>query len=385
MTARRRGALVLLVGFGFVSAALAAEAALRFAGYRQPRLLDPAVRASYRLEPNAHFLYRGFLPGSFIDFENAVDLNQLGFHDADVAPERPSSATYRLMVLGDSYVAAFEVPLAATFHKRLEAALAARDPFTRASYQVIAFGQGNRAQQAELDWLRRYGPVYRPDAVLLVFFCGNDVMENSPVTFSEAARFGVRYVREVVPRKQAFFDRALLFSHSRLSGLVAEAATSFYARHLDRFSAIPADALVSPELGVYERDLAPEWQDAYDRSSALLDAIEAESARQGARLLVASLSGPQAVGDVGLAKLWAANDRRYDYAKPDRWIEEWAERHRVAHQALGPELASFGRRKAFWPHDAHLTPEGHSVVAEALYRFVTSSALPADSSAARAR
>ena len=66
---------------------------------------------------------------------------------------------------------------------------------------MIAFGQGRSAQEAEIEWLREYGPVYKPDVVLLVFFCGNDFMENDPVTFSDASDFGRRYIAKVAAER----------------------------------------------------------------------------------------------------------------------------------------------------------------------------------------
>src|SRR5206468_7723459 len=96
---------------------------------------------------------------------------------ATIPPNGLRRRTYRIMVLGDSYVAAWEVPLEETFHKRLEARLGEEDPFGRGSYQVIAFGQGRSAQEQEIQWMRRYAPIYRPDMILYLFFCGNDFME----------------------------------------------------------------------------------------------------------------------------------------------------------------------------------------------------------------
>src|SRR5207249_7470170 len=103
---------------------------------------------------------------------------------------------------------------------------------------------------SEIEWLREYGPVYKPDVVLLVFFCGNDFMENDPVTFSDASDFGRRYIAKVAPRKLEFFRKLMIVPGSRLNGLIAEAATEYYAEHLDRFDAtISAADLLSPEIG----------------------------------------------------------------------------------------------------------------------------------------
>ena len=161
-------------------------------------------RNEYRIEPNATFTYYGYLPGEVEDFADPVRLNALGFHDRDYAPERPTPSTYRIMVLGDSYVAAWEVPLEQTFHKRLEARLEKADPLGRGSYQVIAFGQGRSAQEREIEWMRQYAPIYRPDMIVYLFFCGNDFMENDAETFEEASSFGLRYIHKVAARKITF-------------------------------------------------------------------------------------------------------------------------------------------------------------------------------------
>ena len=84
--------------------------------------------------------------------------------------------------------------------------------------------------------------------------------------------------------------------------------------------------------------------------------------------MLASLSGPQVIGELGERLLWAeSSDSRFDYGRGDRWIRDWAERHLVPHVELGPPLAKIGRRQLFWKHDLHLNPEGHAVVAGLLY------------------
>jgi lysophospholipase L1-like esterase len=355
---------------------LLVELALRIQQYRVPVLLSERARAQYRIQPNAEFVYLGYLPGEVEDFANPVKLNSLGFHDREYPVERPSPATYRILVLGDSYVAAWEVPVAATFHKLLEARLAADDPLRRASYQVIAFGQGRTAQETEIEWLRKYGAVYHPDMVVLLFFCGNDFMENDATTFAAASRFGTYYIHEVAPRKIRLYEKLLLFPRSRLNGLLADAAAEYYAEHLDRFvPGISRENLEDPEIGIYRNPLPPEWPAAFDRTAKLLNLMRREVEATHARFVVAALSGPQSMGEIAERELWAeATDPRFDYYRPERWIREWAEHARVPLVELGPPLARIGRREVFWKHDQHLNPRGHQVVADLLYPAIVAEA-----------
>ena len=370
MKTRIREGLVLIIVSTLVALGLA-EIGLRLWGYRMPRLLPASIRATYRIEPHNSFVYRGYLPGTFEDFENLVELNGLGFHAKSYAAARPSVDTHRTMVLGDSYVAAFEVGLEEAFHARLEERLRDRDPLGRSDYQVIALGRGNRAQEAQLGWLREFGPVYEPDVVVLLFFSGNDIMENSAEIFAAAGDFVRFYLREVVPRKEALFEKLLWIPWSRLNGLIAEAVVTFYAQNLDLFDeAVSAEDLSSTELGLYRRPLTPEWQAAWNCTASLLDDLLRASEELGARFVVADLSGPQAVGDVGSYTLRRSDDPDMDFHRADRWIAEWGETRGVPVLHLEPYLTDAGRSQVFWRHDAHLTPAGHEVVAEVLYTFL---------------
>jgi hypothetical protein len=241
---------------------------------------------------------------------------------------------------------------------------------------VIAFGQGRTAQETEIEWLRRYGALYRPDMVLLLFFCGNDFMENGPATFAAASRFGSHYVADVAPRKIRVLERLLAFPRSRLNGLLAEAGAEYYSAHLDRFDARVSRAdLEDPEIGIYRNPLPPQWPAAFERTAKLLDVARREAEAMHARFVLAALSGPQAMGPVAERALWAqAADPRFDYQRPERWLREWAAHAAVPLVELGPPLAEIGRRKVFWKHDQHLNPRGHTAVADLLYPAIVAEA-----------
>ena len=362
----------LLIAAATVALLLAAgEAALRLAGYHPPVLVETDVRGTYRFEPGASFTYVGFRPGSPVEFRTPIVLNKLGFHDRDYEEKRPTPNTYRVLVLGDSYVAAMEVEHRQAFHKLLEARLNAEDPLGRGSYEVIAIGQGNSGQEAELGWLRTYGPRYRPDLVLLVFFCGNDVMENSPVTYGKARAFADFYLAVVAPRKIALYKRLFAVRSSRLNGFVAERVATFYSMHMNLFHAdVTREQLAGPDVEVYRTPPAPEWEEAWRRTAALLDEVRQEAARQGAGYAMAVISGPQAIAEVGQERLRGGRDPGMDLEQPDRWVAGWSGDNGVPSLSLAQALREADPRRVFWRHDAHLTPFGHKVAADALYPFL---------------
>jgi hypothetical protein len=354
-------AIVLLLATG--------EIFLRLSGYHPPELIDPAVRETYRFVPGAAFDYVGYHPGSPVEFRVPVRLNKSGFNDKDYSIERPRPRTSRVLVLGDSYVAALEVRQRETFHKLLEERLNAEDPLGSGSYEVIALGQGNRAQKQQLAWLREFGPRYRPDLVLLVFFCGNDIMENSDSLFERAGHYG-RFMLRVAARKVALYNRLFLVRSSRLNGLLAYRAALLYSTHLYLFDRqVTREQLDSPDIEVYQTPPSPEWRKAWETTADLLAQIKQETERQGAAFALSVISGPQSMSEVDQERLEQAMSRS-DLLQPERWMLEWGANNRVATLALGSALRAAGVKNVFWRHDAHLTPPGHRVVAEALYPFL---------------
>ena len=87
-----------------------------------------------------------------------VEINQEGFRD-DAAPVAGDSERQRILVLGDSYVAAIETVQAQTFHMLLESSLQDRA-------DVIAMGVSGYQTAQELLAYRDIGSRYRPDDVV---------------------------------------------------------------------------------------------------------------------------------------------------------------------------------------------------------------------------
>lgn len=362
-----------LILFGLLSVCVAAEVALRVAGYQPPEILTPAIGRTYRIQPNGEFVYRGYLEGMFSDFATPVKLNSLGFHDVEHRHERATPQTFRLMAIGDSFVAALSCPLETTFFRRLEAKLKKEDPLSRGDYEVIACGQGNQAQEKEAKYVATLAPVFKPDAVLLLFFVGNDFLENSPTTFKNAARFAAVHRRIVAPRKIAFFRNAFRLPRSRLNGLLAETLTSLYARHLYWFTdAVQRSDLIAPDLGAYRVPLDSDWQQAYAQTGELLARLKGECAAAGAPLLVAGLSGPQTLAADPSPPNASDGRPGFDPTQPTRWLADWCRANDVPFVLLDPALRAAGTGRVFWRHDGHLNPYGNAVIVDPIYDLIVS-------------
>jgi len=172
-------ALLALAGASILATLGVFEVALRWMGYEpiyavysHPEIFwqeDPLLGWAHT--PNSESVYVGPRPWP-VEFSAPVRINSLGLRGPEIT-ELPENG-YRVMVLGDSLVAAFEVPWQQTFSALLEAEMNREFDFP---VQVINAGvRGYGTDQSYLYYKER-GSLLRPDLVIFIHG-GNDAADN---------------------------------------------------------------------------------------------------------------------------------------------------------------------------------------------------------------
>src|SRR6266487_1909597 len=121
------------------------------------------------------------------DGEAYIRINIDRLRDREHSKAKPLG-TVRIAVLGYSFAEAAQVPLEATFWAHLERELTASHAFGQRRVEVLNFGVSGYGTAQELLTLRHRAWSYSPDIVLLAFFPGNDVRNNSKVLEPEKLR-----------------------------------------------------------------------------------------------------------------------------------------------------------------------------------------------------
>jgi len=107
-----------------------------------------------------------------------IRINRYGVRQGDRAPAKPPG-TFRVAVLGDSFIEAFQVSDEQTFCAQLERRLQDCSALTDRRVEVLNFGVSGYGTAQQLLMLRHYVWQYQPDVVVLAFFPGNDLRNNS--------------------------------------------------------------------------------------------------------------------------------------------------------------------------------------------------------------
>lgn len=183
---RRWAQTLTLIAFGVLLALVIGGATLVLTGSGDAvaTLFDPCEPADpywialattltvdYRT-PCARFFWDE-APGA--EFYHLIRLNNFGLHDRNLSLEKPRE-TFRVLILGDSFPQGWQVPLEKGFPRLLEDALN-RD--SRRPIEVINMSVDTFGTDRQLLLYAALGAQFKPDLVLLSFYAGNDVMDNS--------------------------------------------------------------------------------------------------------------------------------------------------------------------------------------------------------------
>src|SRR5437867_1665645 len=165
---RAGGRLLLIVG-GLVAGAAMGEILLR--------LFMPQLLGLRWYSREGVMLHVPGLRSTYIrpEYRTRIEIDSDGLRDREYPPGKPHG-TYRVLLLGDSYAEAIQVPVEQSFPKRAEDMLRAARPDLHV--EIVNAGVAGYGTADELRYLETYGGRWKPDLVLLAFYGGNDVRNN---------------------------------------------------------------------------------------------------------------------------------------------------------------------------------------------------------------
>lgn len=354
-------------------------------------------------EPYQRFTY------AFLDeFRTPLRFNYRSLRDADHDYARTPGQS-RVMFLGDSFTAAWQVPLEQSYVGQLRTRLAGQ------AVELINAGWHGWGNDRQWLFYRTEGHKYAPDVVVLQVYVGNDVVDNGALLWSEKRLDdGRRVVPHPLDPTRAYvrLDNTGQLVHlppERLPLTEAERVGGVRS-WLRRYSVVYRllSNLISPADGAPIAPLVPaddvlpleyygfgpqaeqdaEWQAAEALTLALLRAIRQEVEAHGGRFMVMLVESRWLLDDESWHRL------RRERAFPPDWQAErmgawW---RTILSQESIPVLetlpalrdyaARIGRVPAF-RHDGHWTAEGHCVVAQLLHAWLSEQGLwPAPDQAA---
>lgn len=298
----------ILVFFSLVTTLAVLEAYFRYFDPQSLRLSRPDAVLGWKHIPDTTGSWRKGC------FSAELRFNSEGMRDIE-HPLRKPEGTYRIAVIGDSYVTSHEVALDETLFRQLQLVLNGQ------GYNVEALGFGVRGFGTDQEYLllENYALRYDPDLVILVFV-PNDVrnnllaLERNPAKpYFEVLADGSVAQRRFTPMPDHSGSwKSMLFENLHSLRFVYFRAADIPAIHnaLVRYG-IYANVIPEPagaeDLGsntVYRASpWPPEWEESWRVTTALLRAMNKKSADRGAKFILFSVTSAIQVDDTARDEL----------------------------------------------------------------------------------
>lgn len=336
---------VALAAAAVLVALLLAEGVLAVADYppgytdHQRLFVEYDSVRGWRNVPNAR--------GRYVTPEFTVQLeyNARGYRGPAVPYDKPAG-TYRVVLLGDSFLEGYTVPLEERVAEVAAGILGQGDR----RVEVIALGTGGYSTDQELLWLESEGLRYAPDLVIALF-CTNDIWYNNRATYPRGAKplfrlagnslalTGVPVPRAARPEPapQTSLKR-FVFTHSRLVRLGERAVrhTAWLQRFGSRVGLLHAATVTVPtadgqgtvtvpeEFLPFADQPPPAADSALTLTAKLLARMQERVAVAGGRLVVVLVPANEALYPPG-APQSTRFERQAPFRDPDRASERFTE------------------------------------------------------------
>ncbi len=354
---RRVGRIALVVTGCFVAVVLV-EISLRVFGITYPYFYIPDNLTGYSHKPGGEGLWRK-------EGESFITINSAGLRDREHSLEK-SPGTFRIAILGDSYMEALQLPIKQTFWARIEQELSGCPSLDARQIEVVNFGVSGYSTVQELLVLRHKVPPYTPDLVLLALFTGNDIRDNSrelnrddirPYFVMEDGRLvlddSFRGSTEFRLQQLPFSSEA--FEASRVLQVFREAKYKLkgYLKEFDHQQRMNGRAGSDIDLDamVYLAPVDPLWEQAWIISEELLLLAKREAERGGSRFLLVSLSNPDQVHpDLHHRQEFARQLGVQDLYYPDRRLQALATRENIELLSLAEPFANYAVQRGIFLH-----------------------------------
>jgi hypothetical protein len=366
-----------LVSAGTLMAIVLAEVLCRF--------LHPLSTVEYRMDEDVGPILVAGQTSRWVneDYDVLVTTNRFGFHDVEHEYEK-SPDRYRIIVLGDSYIEALQLPIEQGFTHLLEQRLG--NLHKGRKVEVINLGLSGSGPAQYYRILDKKGLIYKPDLVVMAIFPDNDIRD-SDVNLSGAI-FKPYYVLRQdgrldyqAPRTDAVGSAVRPWlRRSAFLQLVRQGIASF---PLERWLA--SVGLLAPTAGITDEDAAIplgwsiylydpplQWRDAEKLTLRIIHEAQVLSEKHGAEFLVMIIGSVPAVENRWqevLGRYPGSDAIRWDFERPVSMLRELGRQggfdvvdliqpFRTAFVATG--------QSSSWPHDGHWNARGHQLAAEVI-------------------
>lgn len=301
-----------------------------------------------------------------------VTVNSQGWRDTEHQFDK-ASGIFRIVLVGDSFVENFQVPLEDTFFQIAEKKINSANPTPK--IEVIALGLGDTGTAQQLQIIENYASLYKPDLVIHFFYMGNDVKNNSAKLQGDPYRLyfklqdGQLQATPFVTRSSLAQQRFLSFVKNN-SNLV-EWLLDQKGKIFTKIDGYPID------YQVYSINYSEEYQQAWEVTKAQIKEAKNQVSNLGADYWLVTIPAQEQVDGQfwqDVISFYPKMQKLYfDLARPDKIIREFCSQENLGclfTTDFFKEKFAQNNQRLFYRKDGHWNSAGSSLMADILGEFL---------------
>lgn len=305
------------------------------------------------------------------EYYNFIEGNKEGFFDTDHSVEKPNGV-YRIILLGDSFVASLQTPKDQTIGKVLEKNL--NDSNLGKKVEVISMGMGNTGTAQQYIALQKIGIKYQPDLVVHMFLTANDLKNNWPTLQNDPYRPYLIFKNNTLTELphihksgQKLYKIKEAFKSLRLVELALSARQRFWEYISNKEADYPTD------YHVYDLNYNSEYQKSWNTTQKLLEETKKISEDSGSKYFLAILANNEQVNQdiwTQLGKNYPALVNNADLNMPDILLKSFCDQEKLDCLFMLPSFRNFVNKNprtiTHYPFDGHWNQTGTNLAAQIL-------------------
>lgn len=316
-----------------------------------------------------------------------VKMNSHGFRDKERTYGK-KEGVFRILVLGDSMTEALQVPPKQSYPHILETSLNSENG---QKFEVINLAVPGFNTAYEYLMFNYLGLKYQPDLVILPFFIGDDVRDNSSViekalvdsddeeinnnlisilgngkVDGKALKIGVNGSgREETKRDKG-----------GLPHIIKRASVSLFPNiYYSLVDCVKDKPGITAYHQVYAEEYSPRWQNDWNVTKSLISGLANELRMSDTEFLVVVIPNEFEFRPDKWNKVLHKNPKmktvNFDVKKPERILKEFLETNNIDYLLLRPKFEEYSGKtgKDLYLYDGlHWNSDGHALVAQLIYR-----------------
>lgn len=292
-------------------------------------------------------------------------------HNADGMRDRAWSrakapGTFRILLTGDSFMEAYQVPFDSATPARLEGALQQAGK----RVEVMNAGVSGWGTDDQLRYYMRYAREFRPDLVVVAMTLHNDISDNMRRAW-HVERDGGLVERDRPPMPWLDYQKV------RLKGYVATRFQLYQlwrkVRHRGTMRTVAGD-LRSHVQTLFETPMPEDAARGFELTELLLSRMDSVVSADGGRLVVVLLPVMMQLSDSAFARFagtFVGAPAGVDSEQPQRLMRGIAERQRLPLIDLLPAFRAWttgGGESLYLEWDGHWNARGHRLASDVISR-----------------